>query len=180
MNIPIYLVGVYFFTMLSILSLLLIMALCKILGYKSYNRNKSRNILIVLIFSFFLINCTFQYYAYANRNIDNLDIPFVNDNIAIGEWKSVDYTKDILSYEPTYEQINLPFEGLKLEPEGKIDNEPSINWTKGYILDHSHQTASKYIIRTIDNEQYLFMEWKSGDYIYRHQKPNYYVLKKVD
>jgi hypothetical protein len=42
-----------------------------------------------------------------------------------------------------------------------------------------HQ-ASKYVIKDIDGQTYMFYQWKSGDYTYRYKKPSYYVLKKVN
>ncbi len=59
--------------------------------------------------------------------------------------------------------------------EGKRDK----TWTKGVVLDEINKTASKYEIKEIDGEKFMFFEWKSGDYTIRHKKPKYYVLKKV-
>jgi bla regulator protein BlaR1 len=52
------------------------------------------------------------------------------------------------------------------------------SWTKGAVLDDADKTASRYTIKEIGGEKYMFLEWKSGDYVIRHQKPEYYVLKK--
>ncbi|MEA3346672.1 MAG: hypothetical protein U9Q21_01115 [Candidatus Auribacterota bacterium] len=53
-------------------------------------------------------------------------------------------------------------------------------WTNGLVIyNHDFKTASKYTIKEIDGSAYMFYEWKSGDYSIRHQKPAYYVLKKV-
>ena len=62
-----------------------------------------------------------------------------------------------------------------LYKEGKRDK----TWTKGVVLDEINKTASKYEIKEIDGEKFMFFEWKSGDYTIRHKKPKYYVLKKV-
>jgi len=35
------------------------------------------------------------------------------------------------------------------------------------------------VIKKIGDSTYMFFEWKSGDYVIRHMKPSYYVLKKV-
>lgn len=40
-------------------------------------------------------------------------------------------------------------------------------------------TKSKYQIETINEVEYLFMEWKSGDYTYGGKVPSYYVFKKI-
>jgi bla regulator protein BlaR1 len=46
------------------------------------------------------------------------------------------------------------------------------------VLNHGgDHTASTYDIREIQGVKYLFFQWKSGDYIYFHKKPPYYVLR---
>ena len=56
---------------------------------------------------------------------------------------------------------------------------PWMAWTKGVVMHRGgDKTASRYTIKKIDGAAYLFLEWKSGDYIIRHQKPSYYVLIK--
>ena len=62
----------------------------------------------------------------------------------------------------------------------KVPNGYSRTWTKGLVIsDNRTKTASKYTIKEMDGSAYLFYEWKSGDYTFRHSKPTYYVLKKV-
>jgi hypothetical protein len=53
------------------------------------------------------------------------------------------------------------------------------SWTKGYVLHKWNHTACAYEIRTIGSRDYLFMEWKSGDYIYGGMEPKYYVFTRV-
>ena len=57
---------------------------------------------------------------------------------------------------------------------GRIDK---IKWTRDYILSTS--LASQYIIKDIDNERYLIMDWKSGDYVYGGKIYGCYVFKLV-
>ena len=52
-------------------------------------------------------------------------------------------------------------------------------WTKGYVLRKWNHTACAYEIRTIGGRDYLFMEWKSGDYLYGGAEPGYYVFARV-
>jgi len=49
-------------------------------------------------------------------------------------------------------------------------------WTKGYILRKWNSTACDYEIRVQDGVEYLFIAWKSGDYIWGGREPLYYVL----
>ena len=62
----------------------------------------------------------------------------------------------------------------------KVPNGYDRTWTKGLVIsDNYTKTASKYTIKEIDGSAYMFYEWKSGDYTFRHRKSSYYVLKKV-
>jgi bla regulator protein blaR1 len=54
-----------------------------------------------------------------------------------------------------------------------------LTWTNGLILDKQYKTASKYEIKEIKGDTYLFYEWKSGDYTIWGMQPGYYVLKKI-
>ncbi len=52
-------------------------------------------------------------------------------------------------------------------------------WTNGLILHGGDNTAARYFFAEVNGEEYLFFEWKSGDYTLRAQDPKYYVLKRV-
>jgi len=54
------------------------------------------------------------------------------------------------------------------------------NWTKGKVLSKQDKTASGYDLRDINGKTYMFMQWKSGDYVFRGREPVYYILEKVD
>jgi hypothetical protein len=56
---------------------------------------------------------------------------------------------------------------------------PMGTWTKGLVLSTENRTASRYEIKLFNQTSYMFYEWKSGDYTFRHQKPSYYVLRKI-
>ncbi|WP_054739817.1 hypothetical protein [Cellulosilyticum ruminicola] len=77
--------------------------------------------------------------------------------------------------------LNIYRAALFLTKSKDITLTPSgFTWTKAYLLHFGDVTASKYAIKTIDRENYIFLEWKSGDYITgRLNKPYYYVLKKT-
>jgi len=113
------------------------------------------------------------------RLIDKVDYPFLSDPEVIGGWKSVDFVKNIEDFDPTKKhwQGDLWLNHMIFEEGGRMAALP-LTWTRGLVL--GDDTASKYIIRKINNDTYLFFEWKSGDYTYRYRKPSYYVLKKVD
>jgi len=119
------------------------------------------------------------------RIVDNINLPFVTDPTVIGEWTSVDFIKEPSLFTPGNKSFKTDFylKGLSFLPEGKIlfDNKTVatwITWTKGVVMHSGDKTAAAYTIKDISGVKYMFLEWKSGDYSIRHQKPQYYVLEK--
>lgn len=114
------------------------------------------------------------------RGVDKIDYPFVDDPELIGQWQSVDFVASPEQFKPGEQQFtgDLYLKDLSVYPGGKTSR--IWIWTKGMLLhpggDH---TASQYEIKDIDGARYLFMQWKSGDYILRGAAPRYYVLKKA-
>ncbi|MEA4926863.1 MAG: hypothetical protein VB084_16340 [Syntrophomonadaceae bacterium] len=120
---------------------------------------------------------------------DKVDYPFVDDPQLIGTWEAVDAVETIDEFETgiidwpkrlLLRQFNIAANG-KLSgstSDGPIPEE-NLAWTKGLILDKHNKTASKYEIKELKGDTYLFYEWKSGDYTIRGMQPKYYVLKKV-
>jgi bla regulator protein BlaR1 len=118
--------------------------------------------------------------------IDDIDLPFIDDPAVIGKWKSVDFVRGIEDLKPgsRYTEGHLYSKELRFKEGGAFgvvaddidtDNAPWYTWTKGVLMHSGDHTASRYIIKEIDGSRYLFVEWKSGDYIIRGQKPWYYV-----
>jgi bla regulator protein BlaR1 len=111
------------------------------------------------------------------RTEDDINLPFVNDPAALGSWKAVAFVAKPEDFKPGEAQGDLYLKELVFLPDGKSPN-GWLTWTKGAVLHHGDKTASRYEIRKINGADYLFFEWKSGDYTLRHQTPKYYVLKK--
>lgn len=125
------------------------------------------------------------------RYVDDFsNLSFVNDPAVLGEWRSVDFVREPGDFVPGVKKFrdSLYLGGFKFMPGGKMGIMPFapegaswFGWTKGVVMhlggDH---TASRYTLKEIDGAVYMFFEWKSGDYIIRHQKPRYYVLKKAE
>ena len=126
--------------------------------------------------------------AFGNeRIVDNIDLPFVDDQEVIGSWQSVDFVNNIDDFEVGKKKWNgdLFLKKLVFKEKGELlfnDDSPRpwFAWTKGVITHTGDKTASKYIIKEIDGSKYMFYEWKSGDYTIMHRKLQYYVLKKVE
>lgn len=119
------------------------------------------------------------------RIVDDINLPFVNDQAVIGEWSSVDFVKEPPLFTPGAKMFkkDLYLKGLSFLPNGKIlvDNKtdaPWFTWTKGVLMHSGDKTASAYDIKAIGAKKYMFLQWKSGDYFIRHQVPQYYVLEK--
>jgi bla regulator protein blaR1 len=112
------------------------------------------------------------------RIVDKIDYPFVNDPNALGYWQSVDFVRDVCEFTPEQRSFrgDLFLKELYILPEGKANW--AFTWTAGLILHHGDKTASRYILQTRGSDTYMFLEWKSGDYVFRHQRPSHYVLKK--
>jgi bla regulator protein BlaR1 len=110
---------------------------------------------------------------------DNIDLPFKNDFRVIGEWESVDFVEAPENFNPAAKAwtSDLYLKKLVFLPKGQGGN-PWWTWTKGVVMHQGDKTASHYEIRKIKGAEYMFFEWKSGDYVLRGAKPFYYVLKK--
>jgi len=112
--------------------------------------------------------------------VDNITLPFKDDKRVLGEWKSVDFVKNISDFQPGIKswKEDLYLQKLTFEPKGKMP-QPWATWTKGVVMHHGDHTASAYEIKKLDDgKEYMFFEWKSGDYVFRGQKPMYYVLTR--
>ena len=119
---------------------------------------------------------------------DNVDIPFVNDEKVIGFWEVVDYVREFNQFIPNkqYWKDILLLKKYTFEPQGTllaefdgVDNINKLNWSKNVVINKYVSTASEYVIKTIDGNDYMFVEWKSGDYAFGGVFRGYYVLKKV-
>lgn len=114
---------------------------------------------------------------------ENVNLPFVDDENIIGEWKSVGFVENIEDFDKNADYSNdLWLKTIVFNKNGVVERTYFDGkhwddaWTKGKLLDRTKQVASNYAIKTIDNVEFLFMEWKMGNYIYAGIKPSYYVF----
>lgn len=56
---------------------------------------------------------------------------------------------------------------------------PVWSWINGYVVCTTNSTAAEYIIREDGEKKYLFIQWKTGDYIYGNQIPFWYVFERA-
>ena len=115
---------------------------------------------------------------------DNIDLPFVNDEQVLGKWTAVDFVKKIEDFNPEKQKYTgeLIYKSAEFLPGGDLScdmNGPfSAKWTKGTTLERTGDGthAPAYEIHDFDGKEYLFIEWKSGDYTWGKRKPCYYVF----
>ncbi len=126
---------------------------------------------------------------------DDLNKPFVNDRIVIGKWRAFCYIdgvnckkeefipgvipKNDLSYDELYFKRIEFFEGGGcdlLYGDELISGDDMQTWTKGYLLRKFNSCACAYEIKSIENKDYLIIEWKSGDYRFGGSDTDYYAF----
>ena len=113
------------------------------------------------------------------RNVDDVHQPFVDDPQVIGQWNSVDFVSVAEDFKPGTRvwKGDMLFQKFTILPGGRTSYR-WLNWTRGAIINPGEKTAASYKIRNIDGTNYMFMEWKNGDYILFHSKPALYVLRQ--
>ncbi|MBU2572759.1 MAG: hypothetical protein KKH28_01610 [Elusimicrobia bacterium] len=133
----------------------------------------------ILVSAVILCAVVVCYLTFGRRITDDTSMPFVNDETVKGKWRSVDFVESPDSFDPAVQSWN---HGLFLKGLTFLDNGGMFGsvrtWTKGFVLNKREKTASQYLIKNINGAEYLFFEWKSGDYTIRHMKPKYYALKR--
>ena len=129
--------------------------------------------------------------AYTKKEIarrDNVELPFADDRRVVGKWRAVDFIRAVESFDPACPSgQGLFFAAVEFLPDGDIacafdygkrsfHDRARLSWTKGVFLNKADRTAGAYTIREVGGVEYLFIEWKSGDYIYGGMDPQFYVF----
>lgn len=114
---------------------------------------------------------------------DNIDLPFVYDKNVVGTWNSVCFVDKMEDFSPDDRIENLYLQSIEFKADGTaiqkyMDEEWQDKWTKGYVLNLHRTTAAAYEIRKIGGTEYLFLEWKMGNYIYGGIKASFYVFAR--
>ena len=128
---------------------------------------------------------------YTKREIareDDTDMPFVNDERVLGDWKAFDFIRNREDFDPEVNHLpqeRLFFKHMHFGEEGFLSSvymdETTLgkeiqSWTKGYVLKHYNHTACAYEIVTVEDTDYMIIEWKSGDYRWGGYDTDYYVF----
>jgi bla regulator protein BlaR1 len=104
---------------------------------------------------------------------------FKNDPQVLGEWVSVDFVTKVSDFKPGTKSFigELFLKEFEFKADGAT-HKPFWTWTKGHVYHSGDKSDAQYTIKKIDENEYLFLEWMSGDVLIRKQKPKYYVLKR--
>lgn len=121
---------------------------------------------------------------------DNIDFPFVNDPNVLGKWEAVDFIKHKEGFDPcTVSNKPLFWSDVEFKENGsvtshydwgkdEISGDNKQVWTKGFLLRKWNSSACAYEILHFGNDDYMIIEWKSGDYRYGGMDTDYYVFRK--
>ncbi len=113
---------------------------------------------------------------------DRIDVPFIDDAAVKGRWRSVGFVENAGEFRPgNGEKETFFLKSMEFCDNGELiqtymDETWRQKWTKGLVLNLRLSTAAPYFIKTIDGNEYLFMEWRTGNYVYGYQKPDCYVF----
>ncbi|MBQ9779310.1 MAG: MerR family transcriptional regulator [Clostridia bacterium] len=130
--------------------------------------------------------------AYSAEDIarkDNIELSFVNDRAILGTWEVKGFCRNIEAFDPSKApRADLFFKQIVFKENGEVISvygnmtvcgAHMQTWTKGFVLRKWNNTACAYQLCQIDGEEYLFVEWKSGDYTYGGLEPQYYVFTRA-
>ena len=128
---------------------------------------------------------------------DDINRPFIDDPAVHGWWTSVDFVDNMQDFVPGSPKVAYVWmKAMQFLPNGQVikyegDENAALlerkkttttaKWTSGTLLEaweNEETIAPAYTIHTINNADYLFFEWKSGDVIFGKLPPKYYVLKR--
>ena len=119
---------------------------------------------------------------------DNTDMPFVNDERVLGDWKAFDFIRSKEEFSPDASHIpqdRMMYKHMHFGEDGDFSSvymdetmsgKEMQSWTKGYVLKYYNHTACAYEVVTVDDRDYMIIEWKSGDYRWGGHDTNYYVF----
>lgn len=131
-----------------------------------------------------------SYSAEKIAKIDNINKPFVNDESVLGKWKAVAFCESEDEFDPhNLSHDKFYFSEIEFKPNGEVISQYNYGketigtiemqeWTKGFVLRKWNSTACAYKIKKLHNNEYLIIEWKSGNYRWGGFDTDYYVFVK--
>lgn len=109
---------------------------------------------------------TKKYSPYEIARKDDTNLPFVNDERVLGDWKAFDFIRSKEEFAPNvshlpqerlfYRHMHFGENGLftSVYQNETISGSTLQNWTKGYVLRHYNHCACAYEIVTVDETDY--------------------------
>jgi len=122
---------------------------------------------------------------------DDMDLPFAHDPAVLGKWRAVGLCPEPEEYDPErHNRERCFFSEVEFFPDGevvslygfgsqRIAGRNMQTWTKGFVLRKWNETACAYRIREVDGTPMLFIQWKSGDYIWGGIEPMWYAFVRA-
>jgi hypothetical protein len=118
---------------------------------------------------------------------DNTDFPYRPDASVLGEWRVCDLVENIEQFSPDKQYFPndaLFFNSVRFDEGGKCvacygtdtKKQYECDWTKDIILHKQQELAEHYELKSLSGKDYLFIEWKNGDYQFGGRAPRYYVF----
>lgn len=116
---------------------------------------------------------------------------FVSDPNVIGEWEAIDFTYDIDNwlYFGDKADDKLWIKKVEFKSDGgylsysKASSDGFLwKWTYGHVIadEGSNYFVNRYYLYSINNKEFLFVEFKNGDYMENeNHNPGWYVFRKV-
>ena len=120
------------------------------------------------------------------RRCDNIDYPFIPDETVLGAWKVRDFVIRKEDFDPDKQnwrdqdlfvrKAEFKQHGVYISTTQSGENSVTCIWTKGLVLNRREKTASAYEIRIINGKEYLFKQWKTGDYSFGNGGVYWYIF----
>lgn len=122
---------------------------------------------------------------------DNTDLPFEADDQVVGKWVVCDFVPEISRFHVAKRHTKdcncftreLQFTSggvcVKTVRNGSQLIRYMLRYTRGAVLNQKESTAEAYCVKQIGDSEYLFVQHKSGDYVYGGMEPHWYVFERA-
>jgi hypothetical protein len=97
----------------------------------------------------------------------------------VGKWTAVDFVSNISDFTPrtTNWESEFAVKELQFLADGTTDK-AWWTWKDDKLLHSGDKSTAGFMIAKIDQKDYLFLEWISGDILRDGKKPKYYVFRR--
>ncbi len=121
------------------------------------------------------------------KHVDNVNLPIEKDEKVVGFWNTYDYIPYKMKNDYQGEKLLKGDEyvtSIIFTPDNKCimqtkDKISSMKYSNGKLLFEDWEAVLDYKIKIVDGEEYLILDWKSGDYTYTGRINGCYVFKRA-